>query len=483
MKNKSIKYIAEKLGGKLVGNEKNFSKKIKDFSTDTRTITKGCCFVALKGENYDGHEFINVATEKMALLCVVSYDWYKKNYRKKFDVVLLVVPDTLFAYGEIARVYRLNFQIPIIAVAGSNGKTTTKEMLADVLAQEHKTLRTEGNLNNLIGVPTMILRLQSEHEFAVIEIGTNTPGEIRRLSEILNPTVGVITNIGREHLELLKNLDGVAKEEGELFKYLCGSGGTLIVNNSDEYIRKIIQKLPQEHLQKLSYADKLGSDIVYKIISLNEFGAPLVQLKYQEKSGQKEVKMELKASGLHTASNAAAVFTICLALGLQGKKVAKALEKFRPIEYKSGYARLAIVQGNKGFRVLNDTYNSNPDSVIAALKTLCAMKIKKDGERIAVLADMKELGEKSKVEHENIAIEISKLAVDRVLFYGNEMKYAFKKFKNIIKKEGNNKFEINHFSVKTDLIKELKETLNKHDIILVKGSRGMKMEEVVREIC
>lgn len=477
MKNKSIKYIAEKLGGKLVGVENNFTNKVKDFSTDTRTIEKKFCFVALKGENFDGHNFIETAAEKGAILCVVSADWYKNNIRKnisaKLGLTLLVVEDTLFAYGEIARNYRLNFTIPVVAVAGSNGKTTTKEMLADVLANKYNTLRTEGNLNNLIGVPATILRLEKEHEYAVIEIGTNTPGEIKRLSQILNPTHGIITNIGREHLELLVNLDGVAKEEGALFEYLCGVDGVLIVNNDDEYIVKIVNNLPKNKVNKISYG-RSKSDINYKIKSIDGFGMPLVCVKYKKKSEQKEIYIKLKTSGLHTATNAASVLATSIGLGLPGNKVAKLLEKFKPVEYKSGYARLAVIDSPLGFRVINDTYNSNPDSVIAALKTLKAMKIRNGGKRIAVLADMKELGDKSKAEHEGIAVEASKLAIDKVFLYGDEMKYAYKKFKD--------KTVVKHFKNKNDLTKEIIETTTKHDIILVKGSRGMKMEEVVKMI-
>lgn len=471
MKNKSIKYITEKLGAFVIANNQDdIKKKILDFSTDTRALFKGSAFVALKGENYDGHEFINIAFDLGASACIVNENWYKLNKGKYFIKPLIVVNDTLQAFGDIANDYRNNFIFPIIAVAGSNGKTTTKELLSDILSSKYNVLRTEGNLNNLIGLPNMLLRLNNNYNCAVLEIGTNSPGEIERLSNILNPTHGTITNIGKEHLELLKNLKGVAKEEGELFNFLKNNNRTSFVNLDDIHISKMGKSIKN----KFTYGKKINADLKLKVKKINEYGAPEISLSYKTGNRVNEIISQLKTPGVHTAINATAATAIALELGVSKKEITKVLKNFEPTEYKSGYARLSVINLKNSSRILNDTYNSNPDSTLVALKTLFDMKIRKGGKRIVVLGDMKELGKMSKIEHESIGIELSKLKLDNVYFYGEQMKYAYKKF--------NDNSKGIHYISKEKLINDLKPNFIAHDILLVKGSRGMKMEEVVNSL-
>lgn len=464
--------------GHFTGEGRAERRSVKGFSTDTRSLKKGEVFIALTGENFDGHRFLDMAAERGAPVALVARSWFDgaAGARPATDLPLIVVEDTLVTYGRIASAYRESFDIPVVAVAGSNGKTTTKELIADLLAVKHNVLRTEGNLNNLIGVPAMMLRMRSEHTAAVIEIGTNTPGEIAMLCEILRPTHGIITNIGREHLELLGSVEGVAREEGALFEYLRAAGGTVFVNLDDRYIASMGKGLPK----RITYGMTRRADVAGKRGKLNPFGAPSLEITDRRKGEAKPIALQLQTPGEHTAGNALAAAAVALAFRVPAREIKRRLEAFAPPIYKGGYARLAPMMTASGARVLNDTYNANPDSTLAALRTLASVKPERGGRRIAVLADMRELGTSSAAEHKGLGEEIASMPrIDFVLFHGDEMKRAHRA---LASHASNGAARSRHFTDKEKLIAALRTMLTPHDIVLVKGSRSMRMEEVVKGI-
>jgi UDP-N-acetylmuramoyl-tripeptide--D-alanyl-D-alanine ligase len=446
-------------------------RKITGFSTDSRSLTTGEIFVALIGENFDGHDFIGVAAERRAAAAVVSRNRLADRALTDSPLPLIYVDETLTAYGQIATAHRTRFKYPVIAIAGSNGKTTTKELVADVLAVRYNVLRTEGNLNNLIGVPAMMLRMRAEHSAAVIEIGTNMPGEIERLCDILRPTHGLITNIGREHLELLGSVEGVAEEEGALFRYLAAHDGTAFVNLDDPYIAAMAKKLTK----RVTYGRINRAEIVGKIGKLDAFGAPMLHVADVRKEEPKAFDVQLKTPGKHTAANALAAATVGLAMKVAPTKIRRTLEAFEPRIYKAGYARLAPMRAANGARILNDTYNSNPDSVRVALETLRSIRPERGGCRIVVLGDMKELGKASRMEHEAVGRAIGETSgIDIAMFYGDEMRRAHRTLEN-----AGSSVRSFHFASSDSLAQALEAMLAPQDIVLVKGSRGMKMEAVL----
>lgn len=448
-------------------------RSIKGFSTDTRSLKTGEVFIALRGEHFDGHAFLEAARERGAGLAIVDEAWMDGGGAVD-DLPLLVVPDALRAYGLIAAAHRGRFDIPVIAIAGSNGKTSTKELVADLLATRYQVLRTEGNLNNLIGVPATLLRLGPEHEAAVVEIGTNMPGEIAQLCEILRPTHGLVTNVGREHLELLGSLEGVAEEETALFRYLEEHGGVPFVNMDDPYLARFARHLPHA----VGYGRSAKSDVRGKAGRLDADGAPSLTIRDTRKDGAVPIIVQLRTPGVHTAQNAVAAAAVALTLRVTPSKVARALSEFRPRTYAAGYARLAVVRAPDGTTVLNDTYNANPDSVLVALATLAAMRPAPGGRRIAVLGDMKELGASSAAEHERIGRELLSLRkIDLVLFHGADMRKACTAMKR-----GGGEGRAFHYADKGKLIRAVEKLLTPADLILVKGSRTMRMEDVVQSV-
>lgn len=448
-------------------------RAIKGYSTDSRSLKKGDVFIALVGEQFDGHAFIEAVAAKGAAAAIVSQDWFGQGKELGNLPPMIVVDDTLAAYGRIATEHRAGFKYPVIAVAGSNGKTTTKELIADVLATKHDVLRTEGNLNNLIGVPAMMLRMTAQHTAAVIEIGTNSPGEIAQLCRILRPTHGIITNIGREHLELLGSVEGVAREEGALFEYLAANGGTAFVNLDDPHIARMGRKLEK----KVTYGRGARAEIAGKKGKLNEAGAPMLEITDRRRGESRNFTMQLRTPGEHTAQNALAAAAVGLALRIAPTQVRRTLEQFEPHIYKGGYARLAVMKTAGGATVLNDTYNANPDSTVVALRALLALRPGRGGRRIALLADMKELGASSAAEHAGIGDELARLPkVDLAILHGDEMRHAYQALAASAPERAM------YFAGRKELLDALQSIVTPADVILVKGSRGMKMEDAVRRL-
>lgn len=435
--------------------EKLKREKILGVSTDSRTLHEGEVFVALRGENFDGHKFLG---EAFAKGCVAAIVESSANVEAVKTMPLIVVKDTTRALGDLARYYRSKFAIPVLAVGGSNGKTTTKEMVTKVLSEKYVVLSTEGNLNNQIGVPRTLLKLEKKHQIAVIEIGTNHPGEIKYLCSILEPTHGLITNIGREHLEFFKTLGGVAKEEGALFENLAQRKGTIaFVNNDDKHLVAKARKVKA----KVTYGFGPGKTTVRgKIVGTDAAGCP--RISFAARSSTRHTTVQLAIPGVHNAANALAAAAVGLTFKVPAAKIKTALERCTPASKRMEILNIA------GVIVYNDTYNANPDSMTAALQTLSAAEVA--GKRIAVLADMKELGEASFAEHERVGKAFSTLKIDYLLTFG-EMARQLHDTADV-------PFKI-HYDQKNILAEYLAELVAPGDAVLVKGSRSMKMEDVV----
>ena len=430
--------------------------KVSGISTDSRTLKKGEAFFAIIGEKFDGHKFIKEAFDKGASLSVVNYSWYIKNRDYFKDQPILVVQDTVKALGDFARNYRQKFNIPTIAIAGSNGKTTTKDIIADILSKKYNVLKTEGNLNNHIGVPLMIFKIRKNTEIAIIELGTNHPGEMEYLCNILNPNFGLITNIGKEHLEFFKDLEGVMQEETTLFRYLKDNNGFAFVNYDDPWLKNASKNLRN----KLTYGFNKKSDY-YGSTSISKSGNNTLSI---YSGGKKVLSVNPSLPGRHNCANFLASAVVGLKFSVKRNDIKKAIEEFKP-----AFGRMEIIN-NKGIMIIKDCYNSNPDSLRLGLETLA--KIKYGSRKFVVLGDMLEIGERAPEEHRLAGEIIKRLGLDNIFLYGDYSKYIYKELQKYPK-------FCKHFEDKILLAKELKSTVKEGDTIYIKGSRGMKMETIV----
>ena len=430
-------------------------KRFSGVSTDSRAIRRGDVFVALRGENFDGHEFIGEAFQRGAVCAVVEGGTKVAAFPGH---PMLIVEDTTKTFGKLANVYRKKFDIPVIVVAGSNGKTTTKEMISAVLGTTYSVLSTEGNLNNHIGVPRTLFRLHERHEVAVIEAGTNHFGELAYLCRILEPTHGLITNIGREHLEFFGNLSGVARAEGEVFTAL-GRTGTGYVNVDDARIVAQAGKLRK----KISYGfTKSNVSVAGTSLRRDRQGCFTFSVTPRKKKG---FQVQLSVPGEHAMYNALAAAAVGISFDVQPKNIKHALKTFSSVG-----KRMEVKQAG-GVTILNDTYNANPDSVLSALETLQGMNGK--GKKIVILGDMLEMGDAADREHRTIGETIKNMGFEYILTFGAKAKNIYRSAKGKFNK---------HYMNKKSLSNAAFDLLSPSDIVLVKGSRGMKMEEVVNTL-
>lgn len=453
-----IKDIEPKNFNEIYKGKKSYS----GVAIDSRTIKKNEIFFAIKGEANDGHKFLKSVFDKGVGLAVVNKSWLKNNKGIFSKSKLLVVKDTTAALGEFAKIHKSNFKIPVLCIGGSNGKTSTKDLTAEVLSQKYNVLKTEGNFNNHIGLPLTLLRMNKSHEFCVLEVGCNHYGELKYLCEIAEPDFGMVTNIGKEHLEFFKDLKGVAKAEFELFDYLKSKKDTtLFINSDDNFIRNYSGEIKNE--KKLTYSYNHNSDVKGRFKGYNKNFEPEIKIAY----GKEKFEAGISTFGKHSIYNGLAAASVGLFFKVGKSKIKKALKDFIPSSSK----RMEVKKAN-GMIIINDTYNSNPESVRMGLETM--MEFKTKGNKYAVLSDMLELGKGSKSEHAEIGKYTEKLKLKNLYTFGKESYNTFLNAKKVI-----NNF---YFKEKEDLTEFLKVNLKSGDIIYVKGSRGMKMEEVVQAI-
>ncbi|RPI06542.1 MAG: UDP-N-acetylmuramoyl-tripeptide--D-alanyl-D-alanine ligase [Ignavibacteriae bacterium] len=443
---------------KAIGFDGLKTLNIKGLSLDSRTMKPGELFIAIRGDQFDGHNFISKSIEGGAACIIVERRWADVNTSMMVSINIprLIVENTLQTLGKLANLHRRKFDLPVIAVGGSNGKTTTKEMIRSVLEMKYHVLCTEGNFNNHIGVPQTLFRLEKKHEIAVVEIGTNHPGEIDTLCTILEPTHGLITNIAREHMEFFGTLEGVAKSEGELFVWLEKHHGLIFVNADDKHLVRLSKK------NKKTVRFGISAREVSIKGSIESYNADAqAQLRVRPKN-KKAFEFTVGVSGEHNAKDALAAAAVGLKFNVPAADIQKALASFQSADKRLHLQRIGHMT------VLNDTYNANPDSTLAALATLREMK--PTGKKIAVLADMLELGHHAEQLHREIGESASRSGVDILLTFGRLSK-SIHDAATVETKA--------HFENKSALADYLVRTLADGDIVLVKGSRGMKMEEVI----
>jgi UDP-N-acetylmuramoyl-tripeptide--D-alanyl-D-alanine ligase len=423
--------------------------------TDTRALEKGCLFVALRGERYDAHAFLGQAREAGAAAAVVQDDSTLPPLPRDFP--LYVVESTLGALGGLARFHRERFKLPVGAVGGSNGKTTAKEMVGSILATRGPALKTEGNLNNEVGVPLTLFRLEPEHVAAVVEVGMNRPGEITRLTRVVKPAAGLITVVQPEHLEGLGSIEGVAEAEGELFREL-EPDAVAVVNLDDPLIPA---QAARSKARKLTFGRSEKADVrLAKVASLGREGL-IIMVRH----AGKDWPVRLHFIGEHNALNATGAFALAVALGYSPEECVKGLELARPYS-----RRLNVVDGLNGVTVIDDCYNANPASMNAALDTLRTLAAG-GGRAVAVLGDMLELGPGELEEHAQLGKVVAGKA-QVVAFFGPRSQKGFQAASSLGEAAA-------HFTEVEPLLSWLKPRLKAGDVVLVKGSRGMRLERVV----
>jgi len=418
----------------------------KDVKTDSRQVSPGTLFIAIPGAKVDGHDFIHEAEARGAVGVVIS---------RPIDTTLptLLVPDTVFALGQLAKAYRQSFQIPMVALTGSAGKTTTKEMLTHILAEQGSVLSTQGNLNTEIGVPLTLLGLLPTHQYAVIEMGARKQGDIAYLMRLATPRVALITNAGIAHQEVFGSKSAIAKAKGEIFECLQSQGIALI--NADDTYADYWRGLLKAGQHIISFGMTHSADVFGKNIILEP---TLSQFELNTDIGT--ITIQLQIPGLHMVQNAIAAAAAARALNISLLKIKTGLEKFVSVA-----GRLQFKKGLKGVSIIEDTYNANPISIRAALTVLSKLP----GRQIFVMGDMVEMGEDAEKLHHEMGLQAKSLGIDKMFGVGPMTALAIQAF-------GQNAM---HFSDKSLLIQALNSEISSDTTILIKGSRFMRMEEVV----
>lgn len=416
-------------------------------STDTRTLNPGELYVALKGENFDGHNFLDNAIAKGAIAAIVDRPL-------STSIPTVQVVDTRIALGKIAAQRRQKLNPVVVALTGSCGKTTVKEMIYSILAECGEVLASKGTFNNNVGVPLTLLKLTDKHRFAVIEMGANHPGEIAYLTQLVRPNVAFINNVAPAHLEGFHSLEGVAKAKSEIFQGLSEEGVALI--NADDNFAKQIYNVVQNRRVFFFGIKNTRVDIFARELAVDKDG----HYSFVLHTPLGEAPVKLSAFGQHNVLNALAAATAAYAVGASLPAIQKGLENMRPVS-----GRLIARPGYGGARIFDDTYNANPSSVTAALEVL-AQSV---GERVFVMGDMGELGVEAEKLHHDIGVLAKQLGIQQLYACGSLSRAAVAGFG----KDGY------HFATQAELTAAVRNILRSHMTVLVKGSRSAKMENVV----
>lgn len=427
-------------------------KEIKAVSTDTRKIEEGTMFIALKGENFNGNNYVLEAFNKGAKIAIVDEVKCDLNELKE-DVALIKVQNTGRALMDLAKFYREKLGLKVVGITGSAGKTSTKDLVAAVLSDKYKVFKTKGNFNNEIGLPLMILELDSTYDVAILEMGMRGLGQIKELAEIASPDLGIITNIGISHIEILKTRENILKAKMEIATFF-DKNNTLVVCGNDD----VLGSLPEAEYKIVKTGVGENFKIGAKNIALEELSS-----KFTVYDGEKEEEFSLDMPGEHNISNLMLGIAIAKELGVSFEEMKRGLKN---IEATS--MRLELIKKD-GFSILNDCYNSSPVAVKSAIDVMKNIEGKR---RIAVLGTMRELGHKSEEAHEEIGKYAKENGIEKVLCFGD--------FSENIKEgygEGCTVYEN-----KEELIKDLLNIICDGDIILVKASRSLKFEEITKAL-
>ena len=424
-------------------------------TTDSRKITGGTLFVALKGENFNGEDFAQDALKKGAAAVLVS-----KNFNKNIDGIIIKVDDTLTAYRQIAGAWRNRFDIPIVAVTGSNGKTTTKDLVAAALNSLGNVQKTSGNFNNEVGVPMTLLELNDKHKAAVVEIGMRGLGQIETLAQVVKPTIGIVTNVSEAHIELLGSIENIARAKGELVEAIQ-AGGTIILN-ADNIHTVGMKNLVRDGVKILTYGLENEADFVAKNILIGS-----VSTEFTLSFRGKEYDFEIPMLGRHNVSNALAAIAAGYAVGLSVPEVQRGFSTLTTTKM-----RFEVIRRD-GLTIINDAYNASPASMRVAIKTTAEIY---NGKLIAVLGDMLELGDISERVHKEIGAFLAENKFDTLITLGELGRFIAEGAREAGLKN------IYSFDTHEDAAKKILELVRDGDTILFKASHVMHMEKIIELI-
>jgi UDP-N-acetylmuramoyl-tripeptide--D-alanyl-D-alanine ligase len=442
----TLNQIKKIVGGNYQGDVTLLKKKIKHISINSYEIHKGDLFIGIKGKTFDGDVFASEALQKGAIAAIVA----SKQEALKNKII---VKNGREALGKIAQYWKAQSKIPLVAITGSNGKTTTKEMVASIVSRHLKSKKklfiSQGNYNNDIGLPLSLLNIKKTQKCAVVEMGMNHKGEISYLSKIARPDVAVITNIAEAHIEFFGSKKGIAKAKSEIFQGLK-KNGVAIINRDDEFYSLMKNAAQTKNIISFGLDKKADVYLYKKLKKISHI-----------RTTKGQIDISFKLQGEHNLKNALAAIASSIALKIPLKTIKKGIEAIKPVQ-----GRLEVKKGLNGVMLIDDTYNANPESMRAAIDVLADQK----GNKILVIGDMGELGKKAAQYHASIGTYINKKKILNVVGIGPLTKYTIDKCKGDAK----------WFSNKKELIRYVKSKIAKDSSVLVKGSRFMKMEEVIK---
>ena len=454
MKNLTPQLIADITGGRYIGSEKDKSNYIKGAVRDNRDVKPGNLFICIKGARVDGHDYANDAFESGAVCCLAEQEL--KNAKGPY----VIVESTLEAIKTIGGYYRSLFDIPVIGITGSVGKTTAKEIIATVLGEKFCVLKTEMNLNNELGVPLTLLSLEEKHEVAVIEMGISDFGEMSRLAQMVLPDIFVITKIGYSHIEELGDLQGVLKAKTEAFEYMKPTG-TAVLNGDDELLMNYDPKM-----RKITFGLEERNDV--RALNIRANGINEIEMEILCEKSRFDIK--IPAYGSHISALAPAAVIIGQLLKMSNDEIKRGFLLYKPVEGR------AKVTDSNGITLIDDCYNANPNSVKAALTSISVL----EGRHVVILGDMLNLGEHSEKMHREAGAFAAQSNIDVLLCHGEQAKYIYEGFLSAAPVGCENAY---YYEQIDDLIDDIPKKIKKGDAVLVKASRGMHLERLLPVIC
>ena len=461
MKDLYLDKIIQVTKGAMIGEEQNLI--CNEFSIDTRSLKDGDVYIGIKGENFDGNSLYKKAFEKGAKLCILNEEMKEKIEKEdqEKDKTILFVEDTIQALGKIAEYKRSLYSIPVVAITGSVGKTSTKDMIGSVIAQKYKVHKTQGNYNNAIGLPLTILGLKDE-EVLVVEMGMNHFGEIDYLTNIAKPTIAVITNIGTSHIGNLGSRENILKAKLEILNGLQAQG-TIIINRDNDLLQKWEKE--DEKYHKLTYGIEEKSDVMAEDIKIQE-----TESKFKIKEANKTYEIEVPISGKHFIYNSLSAIAVGKILEIPMEQIIKGIKNF-----KLTNKRMDIQTIEEEITVINDSYNASYDSMKASLEYMHKLAGKR---KIAILGDMLELGKFAKQLHQKVGEEVVKNEVDLLITVGPLAHYIAEE---AIEKGMKNQ-QVIEFLTNKEVVSYLKQNMKKGDIILLKASNALNFTQILEEL-
>jgi len=436
-------------------NEYDLQKKVNSISIDTRKIQAGSLYIPIIGENFDGHNFIENAFNNGAIVCLSE-----KDIKSELGIIIKV-KSTKEALKDLAEYYLNLFDLPVIAITGSVGKTSCKDMISSVLSTKYNVLKTEGNFNNEIGLPLTVFKLEKEHDVIVLEMGMNHFNEIYSLSKIAKPSICVISNIGVSHIENLGSQDGILKAKSEIFAFMK-EDGLAIINGDDDYLLKI--------------KDKIHNKYTFGLHKNNDYYCENIQvLGFEGTKGyvhtpKNNYEIMLKVIGKHMIYNTLPAIIIGEKLGLSNEQIQKGILDFVPTKMRLN------IYSSDGITIIDDAYNASPDSMKSAVNTLVSLG--SENKHVAILGDMFELGEYSIEAHKIVGKHVASSNIDLLICVGNDAKFIYEEALN----NGMNQENLKYYADKDEVIKEINSIILDKDIVLVKASRGMHLEKIIDKI-